>query len=470
MASVSAPPRAPLVPPHTDAFTERWGKILIIAFAMLAILPRALEVDPKTADFSAGSVNGQIQLGGILLLGFVLFFKRFERTFYDLRQVNVALLLLVIWAFASALWSPSPVTTIKRTIQAGGVIFMGLSMCLVQHPLQNFLKYVTNTLSLLLILSLILIVVAPDIAREDNTSGHWRGVFEQKNGLGAVAAFCFIFWQARYYIEGIPLRRMLAGLGLSTFCLLLAHSSTSISVSLLASGVFHLFRARHLSSSFWKLRVFLLLTTVISVVLVLFFSVESRLPNWSEVVGPLASIFGKGTDLSQRTVIWQLVGEEVKRHPIMGLGYGAFWMGPGSPSQYIIDELYWIPYQSHNGYLDTINELGYIGLAILIAALLLHLSHIVRLFAINQVVAAFHLAIFIVLAISNYTESNLFRGMLINSSLFIYSSVCVTNMLFRGHGLIKMHAGRGINVLAAAATLPLPRSAQSRQGVLGRRS
>ena len=237
------------------------------------------------------------------------------------------------------------------------------------------------------------------------------------------------------------------GIGLSSLCLFLAHSSTSISVSLMASGIFHLFRARHFATSFWKLRIILVFSIFALIGLMLFFSAESRLPNWSEVIGPFASLFGKGTDLSQRTVIWQLVGEEVRRHPIMGLGYGAFWLGTGSLSQYIIDILYWTPYQSHNGYLDTINELGYIGLGFVLFTFVLHIKHLIQLFRLDRVAASFHLAIFVVLVISNYTESNLFRGMLINSALFIYSSVSVTTTLYR-HRLMLAKAKASASIPA----------------------
>ena len=440
-AQMSNPHTVLLAQPLTPAerWAARWSQVLIWAFAMLAILPRALEIDPKDANFAQGSLNGQIQLGSILLLGFIIFFRRFERTWFEFRQVNLGLIILVIWAASSALWSPYPMTTIKRTIQAGGVIFMAISMMQATNPLATFLRLVTNTLSALLILSLILIVVAPGYALEKDSVGHWRGVFEQKNGFGAVAAFNFIFWQARYYIDKISIYKLMFGIGLSSLCLILAHSSTSISVSLLASGIFHLFRARHFATSFWKLRILLTLLIFILIGLMWFFSFESRLPNWAEVIGPFASLFGKGTDLSQRTVIWQLVGEEVRRHPIMGLGYGAFWLGAGSLSQYIIDILYWTPYQSHNGYLDTINELGYIGLGILLFSFLLHIRHLIQLFSVDRVAASFHLGIFTVLAISNYTESNLFRGMLINSSLYIYSSVSITTTLYR-HRLAQIRA------------------------------
>src|SRR5690606_36617520 len=115
-----------------------------------------------------------------------------------------------------------------------------------------------------------------------------------------------------------------------------------------------------------------------------FHVVMGRLPEWNEVAGPVAGLFGKSADLTGRTDIWDLVLLEAGKHPWAGIGYGAFWLGMESPSQYIIDALYWIPLQAHNGYLDVYNELGVIGIAILSGFLIVHTVNLVRLLRVDR--------------------------------------------------------------------------------------
>jgi O-antigen ligase len=116
---------------------------------------------------------------------------------------------------------------------------------------------------------------------------------------------------------------------------------------------------------------------------------ESRFPTWPEISAPIAGIFGKGSDLTGRTDIWDLVWLEIERHWVLGLGYGAFWLGPDSLSQFVIDALNWIPLQSHNGYLDILNEQGLTGLALCILTLLVQVRMLVLLSHKDRIQAAF---------------------------------------------------------------------------------
>jgi O-antigen ligase len=137
---------------------------------------------------------------------------------------------------------------------------------------------------------------------------------------------------------------------------------------------------------------------------------ESRFPTWPEISAPIAGIFGKGSDLTGRTDIWDLVWLEIERHWVLGLGYGAFWLGPDSLSQFVIDALNWIPLQSHNGYLDILNEQGLTGLALCILTLLVQVRMLVLLSHKDRTQAAFWSAMLLVVVVTNFTESSLFRG------------------------------------------------------------
>jgi len=80
-----------------------------------------------------------------------------------------------------------------------------------------------------------------------------------------------------------------------------------------------------------------------------------------------------------RTTIWDFALTEIARSPFFGWGYQSFWLvGNDGPS--ITDASGWIKVMpnAHNGYYDTILELGYAGLALLLVFLITSLHVIGR--------------------------------------------------------------------------------------------
>src|SRR6185436_5032149 len=83
-------------------------------------------------------------------------------------------------------------------------------------------------------------------------------------------------------------------------------------------------------------------------------------------------LFGDPT-FTGRTVIWDFVDTEIARRPLIGWGYQSFWLvGPDAPS--IVDAPGFVKAMpnAHNGYKDTMLELGYVGLAFALACSVRH--------------------------------------------------------------------------------------------------
>jgi exopolysaccharide production protein ExoQ len=141
--------------------------------------------------------------------------------------------------------------------------------------------------------------------------------------------------------------------------------------------------------------------------------------------------WNKSADLTGRSDIWELLYIEIEKHWLYGVGYGGFWLGIGSASQPILDKLYWIPYQGHNGYLDILNELGAIGLSSLFFLLIFHARDLFRMMSFDRTGAALCGAMQITLLVSNYTESSIFRGVQFQFWLFLLIVVTVNTSLRR---------------------------------------
>jgi exopolysaccharide production protein ExoQ len=76
-------------------------------------------------------------------------------------------------------------------------------------------------------------------------------------------------------------------------------------------------------------------------------------------------LYGDGT-FTGRTIIWDFVQSEINLRPLLGWGYESFWLVPGSPA--IVDAPGWVKGMpnGHNGYYDTILDMGYLGFAFLL--------------------------------------------------------------------------------------------------------
>ena len=69
--------------------------------------------------------------------------------------------------------------------------------------------------------------------------------------------------------------------------------------------------------------------------------------------------------------------QEIDRRPFVGWGYESFWLVPGSPAA---DAPGWVKTMpnGHNGYYDTMLDLGYLGLAFLLGFIIATLHGIGR--------------------------------------------------------------------------------------------
>ena len=406
---------------------------MIVLFVVFSLLPYGISWDytGSSALTMEGSLTTKLQWGGLFLLATFLLYRHLPEVLQDIRAMNPFLAFVLLWCLASTLWSPLPSTTFKRAIQLYGLVMIGFSIQLTEHPLRTMVNYILYTLTGMLLLSFVMAVAFPSIGIDYDLGGAWRGALSQKNELGQVAALSILLWQIKACTETVGVRTLFLGILFSFFMLVMSKSSTSMIITLLTSGVFHLLRKRHISSSYSLTRASLVIICILTVAVYIFFMRESRLPTWQEAASPIAGLFGKGTDLTGRTDVWQLVQLEINKHYLLGLGYGAFWLGPDSLSQFVIDALHWIPLQSHNGYLDILNEQGLIGLILATLTLLTQAKLLVTLSHLDRQQAAFWSAMLVVVIITNFTESSLFRGFVFQNVFFIFSLVAVTSVTRR---------------------------------------
>ncbi len=419
----------------TDIFPARKNLLtvylLIVLCIVFSLLPAGFDwsqVNPR-GSYAEGSRIFQIQFGSIFLIGSWLAWRHQYWSIIHLRNLNPFLILFVLYCATTILWSPEPIVTLKRVIQLVGLIIVAIAISPpIGHPRQ-FIDTLLATFTALILLSIVIVLTMPNIGIDAQLNHAWRGILPQKNGLGAISALCAIFWVRQIFEKRIPSTICIASVLFSLLLLIMTKSTTALLVFLLCCSLYLLLRKRHLVGLFDGSRLMLVIAITITSGLMLFYIFESRLPDWEEIFYPIHYFFNKSVDLTGRTEIWELVLLEIHKHPWLGVGYGAFWLGEGSASQYIIDFLHWVPLQSHNGYIDILNELGFVGIGLFIGIMVFHIVNLVRFIKVDREDAAIHWILFIFILISNISESELFRGISFQNILFIFSSVIISSRL-----------------------------------------
>jgi exopolysaccharide production protein ExoQ len=112
-----------------------------------------------------------------------------------------------------------------------------------------------------------------------------------------------------------------------------------------------------------------------------------------------------------RTVIWDFAQHEIERRPLLGWGYLSFWLvGPDAPS--IVEAPGWVKTMpnAHNGYYDTMLEMGYLGLGFLVLFIIATLHSVGRVADRDPRRAWLVLSLALFIIIYNYMETLWMHG------------------------------------------------------------
>lgn len=272
---------------------------------------------------------------------------------------NALLMVLVLLAMVSFLWSYSPALVLQRSIAVFGATLFGLALAVRLSP-EEQLRLMSWTFRIIALLSLACVILAPRYGiSEFPEEGSWRGIFGHKNGLGAIMVLAILTeWH-------LPANTRFARL-LNAFAILLAavllvfSNSITALVALVGSLIFiqGYKLARH--------RLRLPLFAIVSVIILAITGGAGLLLSGSDII---TGILGRTSNLSGRTEIWRWVLSFAMDHPVLGYGFSGFWGGAAPQSLTLDRRLGFHVMYSHNGYLDIFLTLGCVGLLVVLGFL-----------------------------------------------------------------------------------------------------
>jgi O-antigen ligase len=363
------------------------------------------------------------------------------------------LILLALYPLASAAWSPDVETTTRRAFaHALTIVFC---VYLVTHftPQRLFRACLTAFL-IGGVASLVLIAAVPGMGIEQLgvNAGSWHGVYGHKAQIARVGATAVAI--ALLFRPETRGDRMLRGATIAVFLVLVAMSQSRAGWMMCVAAIYLAFLVQFLSSPRYTALLKVLATVALSL---------AAAAAIALLTSDIFAAMGRDERMSGRASIWRPLFAAIEDHPVLGIGYRAFWT-PSGLNDYVtfIEHRGVIPSHGHNGYLDTAAELGGIGVVLIAVFLAIGVTRgTLRLLSRQTDPATLPaVPILVVFAINNYVATVFFE----HSDIAWVMAVCAWMLIQTGGAReaapTRVPARRAMTYMGAR---PAPRPASSRR-------
>lgn len=360
---------------------------------------------------SEGDPLRQVVHGSILAIGALLLLGRGKTTILTLLGANRWLWIFTIYILLSVIWSYDSVLSLKRGILLFEVVLVGLAFLSKPNSDRHILTTIRPLLTTLVFGSIAYSLLFPQYGV--HLGDAWRGLTAHKNTLGQLALLCSLVWIGALLERTRRLPVCLLMILITSGAIFMSRSTSNILALLLAFGFLSVVSCTASlrealmpgrSLPFWG---FFCALGLLMVVLVWHgFGVYLGHASLQDLYEWTVSSAGKDLSLTGRSYVWSSLLDEVAKHPWLGAGYQSFWNI--ERAQAIFRELHWLPSHGHNGYLDILNELGIIGIALLFFVFIAHTHNLLKLNQTRPLLARQHGMLFVVALFLNGSESLFF--------------------------------------------------------------
>ena len=343
----------------------RWCFSLLVFTAFIGFTPAIIFGD--TGAEAAMSAGGDVVRQGSFALLFILILLTATKANGAAFLLNVptALVVLLLWCWASVAWAIDPSTSLRRVVFTT-IVVLSVTYATGMLRYQAVLSLLCAWFAAILLADwLVMPFFAQAVHATDELDvaliGKWRGIHVHKNEAGAfcaIAALVFIHVtvKSRSFIVGPAL------VLLSLAFLYMTASKTSGGFVFVAVAAACAVECAYRNPTIRNVALFILPSAALIGYVVL----ESQ-------IGALLLKFEDPAALTGRSQIWPVLLQYSSDHLLLGSGYGSFWaIGDASP---IFDSgTEWLATitHAHNGYLDVLVQVGLIGASIAVIGLIVH--------------------------------------------------------------------------------------------------
>lgn len=273
-------------------------------------------------------------------------------------------LALAALALVSMSWSLDSALTVRRAI---ALLFTTLFAIWLASAFswRDLVRLIAASFAVLAVFSFLAGALVPSFGvMHEIHPGAWKGLWWEKNTLGAMMAWALLSFIAAGALDRKQAWLWRALIPLALLLVLLSTSKTALLASLVAIAGPAAIALVRKGFGFAALTVFAGLLGVIALGFVL-------------AIGPgvILEALGRDATLTGRTDIWAVLVRLISEQPWTGYGYGAFWQTEGGPVHWVRLETAWDVPTAHNGWIETALALGLPGLALALFVYLRAIGH-----------------------------------------------------------------------------------------------
>jgi O-antigen ligase len=311
----------------------------------------------------------------------------------------ICLLAYLAFAGASSLWAFRPELSFIRFAQEVMVLTSIVLPAMIAARTTDFMRGVFLCFALAATVNMFFVFSnSPSLVL---TLNGYPGYFTGKNLLGEFAAIAFLLSLHEVLYPGARRALGITIMIVSTLLLFWSNSKTAhglaLLVPLLAGLTLITARQMRLSPA--------IILVSIPICYILFSSLTGL-----NVYRVSYMLYGDSS-LSGRSVIWEFASRMIDARPFLGWGYQSFWL-VGSDAPSVVDAPGFVKTMpnAHNGYYDTMLELGYVGYALLLIFIFATLHGIGRVATRDRARAWLLLSLALYVIIHNGLESTWMRA------------------------------------------------------------
>jgi O-antigen ligase len=426
--SAAAPASRPPAANASRVSAALWIPIIWYALETSQSASRWLQIfgfDIAAPDAIDGSPVDRLIYSVLLVAALgVLFVRRTD--WRSILENNRWFCVLFLYMLLSVTWSDYPFVSFKRWNRALVDVVMALVVLTDRKALEAECAVIRRVMFVNIPLSIILIKYFRSIGTAWDEFGReiWHGATPQKNVLGGVVmvgAVYFLFEMLRNYrnkkvVVYVAYFLMAAWLlkGSASY-----RSNTSIMGFVIGAALLSVLMI--LKPRIVFIRRYLAAAAIILACMFAAFQVFQAATGVSFVTAGIEAS-GRDATLTGRTDLWNDLLAIASRHPIIGVGYGAFWIGN---THNLWSTHIWGPTQGHNGYLDVYLEIGVLGVLLLVCVIVASFRGVLALLSANFEQGMLHFIWLCIIVCHNFTESTYLRGSVDLWFLFVLAAVAV---------------------------------------------
>ncbi|KMQ52937.1 Exopolysaccharide production protein ExoQ [Chitinispirillum alkaliphilum] len=379
-------------------------------------------------DFSGGdSLNTFI--GGAIIVLIIPQLLSKKNEIFQLFKTSWPLILLFGFSLISCLWSQFPAVSFRRWVRLTITAVCILNLISEPNGINLLKKYLYSYVKITAMVSLFLITMMPQYGwhRSDGFGSLPMGFLGHKNNLGQFAAISILFlfwlkWSGFVFKKEKELKILFVCLFV---LLLISQAKTSMGGFIL--GTVTAVTYGSMRGNYKKKAVFGMLCIFVAMTFGFLFLRVNNIVN--DPIYYAVELSGRDMTFTGRTDLWSsLMFLGTRMHPVLGSGYGAFFLG--EQSSWLLKYLQWQAPDAHNGFLSVFLELGFTGLGIVIFALAYNLYKIATNRLSGKKENAVLLGIFIFIIFFNMFEVGLMTNSLSFFTFIIISFYLATQKCF----------------------------------------